>query len=419
MKPLRDNDFKLKSILEVCHLVPFNLRFSIFNFQFAMLFAVLALGSWSFAEEPTPTAAPVPSAEDAYKRGVAYLLTTQNKDGSWGTFESARPDEVYTDTIASYRAFLDATTGLCVEALITPAKTNKDAAKALEKAIKFLIKSPPVLRASGMVFYNVWTHIYVLDAMNAVLNEEKLSSFHSDAKIVAKRQVDGFAKLQGCEGGFGYYDFDLGGVQPAGRESTSFTTAAALLALDGAKSAGVDVPEAMVKDALKSLTRLRGGDGAYIYGTYLLDRPKHFANREKGSIGRSQVCNLTLWRLKTGLVTQKDLSAGLDNLLKDHAFIEMGKGRPIPHESWYCTAGYYFLFGHYYAARVAKELPSDEAKKYLGSLKDILCRLQEPDGSWWDYPLYGYYKAYGTAFALMTLEMANEPAVVKGEGSGK
>ena len=369
-----------------------------------MLLVLFTFTSLCCGEEP----APLPNIEEAYKRGLAYLLSAQNKDGSWGTFESARADEVYVDTVASFRAFHDATTGLCVEALITPAHVNKDAAKALEKGIKFLVKSRPVLRASGTVFYNVWTHIYVLDAMNAVLRDERLKSFHSDAKEVARRQIEGFARLQGLEGGFGYYDFDLGTAQPGGRESTSFTTAAALLALDGAKAAGVDVPENMIKDGLKSLTRLRNGDGAYIYGTYLVDWPKHFANREKGSIGRSQVCNLALWKLKTEQVTQKDMQTGLDNLLKDHAFIEMGKGRPIPHESWYCTAGYYFLFGHYYAARVAKELPSDEAKKYLGSLKDILCRLQEPDGSWWDYPLYGYYKAYGTAFALMTLEMAKE-----------
>ena len=32
-----------------------------------------------------------------------------------------------------------------------------------------------------------------------------------------------------------------------------------------------------------------------------------------------------------------------------------------------------------------------------------LLPLQEPDGSWWDYQLYGYHKPYGTAYVLMTL----------------
>jgi hypothetical protein len=102
-------------------------------------------------------------------------------------------------------------------------------------------------------------------------------------------------------------------------------------------------------------------------------------------------------------VTQDNLITGLDNFFDQHHFIEMGKGRPIPHESWYQTAGYYFFFGHYYASRVIKEIPADKQKKYAEALRNIMLRLQDTDGSWWDFPLYGYYKAYGTAFALMTI----------------
>ena len=29
--------------------------------------------------------------------------------------------------------------------------------------------------------------------------------------------------------------------------------------------------------------------------------------------------------------------------------------------------------------------------------------LQEEDGSWWDYQLFGYHKAYGSGYVLMTL----------------
>jgi hypothetical protein len=36
-------------------------------------------------------------------------------------------------------------------------------------------------------------------------------------------------------------------------------------------------------------------------------------------------------------------------------------------------------------------------------LAHVLLRLQEKDGSWWDFPLYDYHQQYGTAFALMSL----------------
>ncbi|MCY3021925.1 MAG: hypothetical protein NTW87_23180 [Planctomycetota bacterium] len=363
------------------------------------------------AGEPTPVytsppeAPPAASVDAAYSKGVAYLLTHQNANGSWGSFESARSDEVWLGTTASHDAFGDATTGLCVMALLVPARDNAETARAVEKAAQFLFKRRPVHRATGDAIYSVWAQIYVLEAASAVLQEPSLKPLHSDARKSARKQIEVLGQIQGSEGGFGYYDFGVGGAHPGGMQSASFTTAAALIALDHAKAAGISVPDELTKDALRSLSRLRLGNGAYIYGVYARNVPQVLFNDVKGSLGRSQVCNQALWRYATG-VSQDDLRTGLDNLFKHHQFIEMGKGRPYPHESWYFTAGYYFFFGHYYAAQVARELPAEQGRRYLDGLQSVMCRLQDPDGSWWDFPLYGYYKPYGTAFALMTLQLA-------------
>jgi hypothetical protein len=52
-------------------------------------------------------------------------------------------------------------------------------------------------------------------------------------------------------------------------------------------------------------------------------------------------------------------------------------------------------------------------------LAHVMLKLQEKDGSWWDYPLYSVtHQPYGTAFALMTLVRLPNPrsiAVVSGE----
>lgn len=384
----------------------------------SLLVAAVCAGTWGGELAPVYSAPPqAPSAEAvdaAYRKGVAYLLRSQNPNGSWGSFESARDDEVWLGTTASHDAFGDATTALCLMALLSPARgdlidrptrENAEAAQAVEKGARYLFKKKPVKRATGEALYSVWTQVYVLDAAAAVLREPRLKAFHSDAKKSAKRQIEVLKQIQGSEGGFGYYDFAFAGSQPTGFESASFTTAAALIALHNVQAAGVDVPEDLTRDALRSLSGLRLGNGAYIYGVYARNHPQVLFNDVKGSLGRSQVCNLALWQRKT-VVTQEDLRTGLENLFKHHHFIEMGKSRPYPHESWYYTAGYYFFFGHYYAAQVARELPADQGRKYLDGLQSVMCRLQDPDGSWWDFPLYGYYKAYGTAFALLTLELA-------------
>ena len=44
----------------------------------------------------------------------------------------------------------------------------------------------------------------------------------------------------------------------------------------------------------------------------------------------------------------------------------------------------------------------------------LLLSQQEPDGTWWDYPLYDYHQPYGTAMAIMTLmNCVDDPESVK------
>ena len=38
-------------------------------------------------------------------------------------------------------------------------------------------------------------------------------------------------------------------------------------------------------------------------------------------------------------------------------------------------------------------------------LTEVMVHDQNPDGSWFDYPLYGYGKAYATGLGLLTLEI--------------
>jgi hypothetical protein len=83
--------------------------------------------------------------------------------------------------------------------------------------------------------------------------------------------------------------------------------------------------------------------------------------------------------------------------------LSIGRKRPIPHEAWFQVAGYFYYFGHYYAALCIEQLPPAERPEFQAHLATVLLALQEADGSWWDYPLYNYHQQYGTAFALMSL----------------
>ena len=94
----------------------------------------------------------------------------------------------------------------------------------------------------------------------------------------------------------------------------------------------------------------------------------------------------------------------LDRLFARNGWLDMGRKRPIPHESWFYVAGYFFYFGHYYAAECIELLPQADRPPFQDQLAHVLLAVQEKDGSWWDFPMYNYHQQYGTAFALMSLE---------------
>jgi len=341
--------------------------------------------------------------EAARRRGIEWLVKNQNKDGTWGSIDESRPYQIWLGTLSSLRAFQDATASLCVMALVENSKGDPAAFAAAERGLDHLLKSEPVARATGDALYDQWTHAYMVHAMAVAARDERLASRRAGIVKLALREIGILETQQSADGGWGYYDFGWTLRHPAGAESTSFLTAAVLVALDEAKKSGIEFPSRMIRDGLRCVERLRKGDGSYIYGNYALMYPVVGFNEVKGSLGRSQPCNVALFR-NGRVVTKDDLRRGIENLMKHHQFIEMGQGRPYPHESWYSTAGYYYLFGHFYAALALQELDDPDRATWNPVLGAILLRSQHSDGSWFDYPLYGFYQAYGTAFGVLTLQ---------------
>ena len=94
----------------------------------------------------------------------------------------------------------------------------------------------------------------------------------------------------------------------------------------------------------------------------------------------------------------------LDDLLIKHArFQKLSLKRPIPHESWYAISGYFYLYGHAYAAYVLEERSPEAQRRLWPELAEAVLHCRQPDGSFWDYPLYSYHKPHGTAMALIAL----------------
>ena len=104
------------------------------------------------------------------------------------------------------------------------------------------------------------------------------------------------------------------------------------------------------------------------------------------------------------------LDQWLTRLWRRNGWLDIGRKRPIPHEAWFQVAGYFYYYGHYYAARCIDLLPEGEQSLHRAKLAAILAERQEEDGSWWDFPFYSYHKPYGTAFAVMALARGRDAA---------
>lgn len=363
---------------------------------------------------------PTPEERELRKtagEAVAWLVANQNADGSFGSHHSPRPIEVLADVPGSHQAFQVATTALVVDALDGCPIESEAKERAADRGIDFLLGNFDVKRPSGMEHYNVWSFGYALQCFG-----DRLIARPGDPRAAAMRAacvklLEKLGTYQTLDGGWGYLSLNgIATFQPSDT-SMSFTTATILVGVERAKRAGIEVPEKLVARAVDHIQRSRLPDGAFLYGEYLKYRPRHGINQDKGSACRTPACEYALGLFGVE-VTQAELEKGLDDLLFKHArFQKMALRRPIPHESWYAVSGYFYLYGHAYAAYVIELLPREKQTKYWKALVDAANVCRDPDGSYWDYPLYSYHKPYGTAFALIALSEALKAMTAVPHGS--
>jgi len=307
-------------------------------------------------------------------------------------------------------SFGTATTALCLEALLA-APDSPQLRNARARAETFLTENLTKLRrADPYNLPNVWGHTYGIQVLSELCRREPQGSDRRRRfEQLIREQIKALEHYETVSGGWFYY---ADGLQRPLAPSASFVNAAVLVALDRARPLGTTMDERILTRAIRSIADQRKPDSSYLYSfASPLDKAsaKSLINRPAGSLGRSQACNLALRLWGDKRITDDVLEQWLERLITRNGWLDMGRKRPIPHESFAQVAGYFFYFGHYYAALCIGQLPAADRARYQDRLGRLLVRLQESDGSWYDYPLYSYHKPYGTAFALLALNCCRRP----------
>lgn len=356
-------------------------------------------------DEVWPSLPRVPAAQ-ALREGVQWLVEHQNPDGSWGSHHSARPIEVLASPPGSQEAFRVATTALCVMALRDAALDLPGVREAIAKGVDHLLLNYDVKRQSGLEHYNVWAFGYGLECLGKELALHTDDERGEELRQACKKLVQRLGEYQTLDGGWGYLSISGVPTQQPSDTSMSFTTATILLGLYVAGEEGVAIPERLLQRALQEVERSRLSDDAFLYGDYLRYVPRHEINERFGSACRTPLCLLALEKFGRP-VEEKTYVSALDNLLvRGASYQKSGVRRPIPHESWYAISGYFYLYGHAYAAYALEKLSPETQARLWPLIVDAVQYCRDPDGSFWDYPLYSYHKPYGTAFAVLALSRA-------------
>jgi len=346
------------------------------------------------------------SAREGLARGVSYLLGTQNRDGSWGgAWDSLTTWSGWTwSNPESHRSWRVATTGLCCMALLE-AGESEEVLAAADRGFDYLVANALVKRPSEWDTMECWAHIYGLQALAAAYAHPRYSDGLRRQRIreAAQTHLARLESQQSLSGGWGYLEFS----QPRTARpqwATSFTTAAGVVALIDARDAGLPVDQEMLERAARAVRRCRLPNGAYTYSVQAIPHPRRIGSidRIKGSLCRIQVCNLAL--LMAGdEITPERLRTGLAYFFREHRFLDIALHKPVPHEAYYQNSGYFYMFGHYYAARVIERLTPAERAACWPRLAFEVAKLQQKDGSIWDYDHHAYDRAYGTAYGVMVL----------------
>jgi len=368
---------------------------------FALFAANVFLTNGPLAAETTRQA-----IDSAMHRGVDFLVTHQNPNGSWGSATRTKALNIYAPLPGAHHAYRAGASGLALSGIIDAADTRPEVLAAIDKAAAWTAAELPKLRrADQTTTYNVWGHAYGLRAISRLYLRETDSAKKAGWARLAQEQVDLVDRYEDVNGGWGYLDvFDGLTTQKPSGLPTSFTTATVLLAMDQARSImGVKLNDQIVKHSIAGINYQRTPDFSYTYSFNHRMKPRADINRPAGSLARSQACNAALRVFGEAAVTDEVLTTWADRFLAREGFLSNVRKRPVPHEGAFRIAGYFYYYGIYYFTESVRILPGEQHAGYAEKLAAILLERQEKDGSWWDYPLYDYHQPYGTGYSLMAL----------------
>lgn len=190
-----------------------------------------------------------------------------------------------------------------------------------------------------------------------------------------REALDGAVKLiiasQNPEGGWRY--------QPDSRDADISVTICQIMALRAARNAGIVVPNETVQRCVDYVKRSQNPDGGFMY--MVQGGPSAFPRSAAGVVAL----------YSAGIYDGDEIERGVEYLM--HFVPQAGAA---PRES-------HFFYGQYYAVQAMWHAGGENWRKWYPAARDTLLQMQLDDGRWLD----SISSEYGTAMACIVLQMPN------------
>lgn len=313
------------------------------------------------AQEPAVTAPPQatferfedPAVLQAIQRGLDFLARIQLADGS---FNGQMGSNVAVVSLAGLA-------WIAMGSLPDRGPYQQAVAKAVDYVANacdsngFIIRADTVRR--GPMYGQGFATLFLAEVVGM--------SARKDLDEKLRAAVGLILRAQNSQGGWRY--------TPEPLDADLSVTICQMMALRAARNAGVYVPGEAIQTAVDYVRRSQNTDGGFMY-------------QLEGGVSRYPLTAGAIVALQNaGRYQGQELDLAYQFLNR-----RLGENiTPAEHN--------YFFYAHYYAAQAMWQRSGDDFNRYYATIRQVLLKMQEQDGSWMD--VLGRH--YGTAMAAIVL----------------
>jgi hypothetical protein len=319
--------------------------------------------------------------KQAIEKGLKYLASHQEKDGSWREMVGRKINDTYVGQVDKH---VGVTALACLSFMAHGDFPGRGKyGDNVERGLEFILNCVDM---NGYVVYGesrMYSHAFA----TLFLAEIYGMSPREDLGDKLRRAVNAIVKAQNAQNAWRY--------KPDSQDSDISVTVCQIMALRAARNAGVAVPVQTIKRGIEYVKKSAAPSGAFYYQIFN-ERGFQIMSRTSLALTAAGVATLQA----AGEYDSAEAKRGVDYLYRSYVGAYRSRST-IEREMRY---SFEFLYGQYYAVQAMYQAGGRVWAEYWDRLKTELVAFQFTDGRWQDVVGSNYATAMATLIMQIPLD---------------